>query len=311
VRLARNAQIKYQTHSDSTYSIEENLRLEAEAHDEDYEGRKPFGLDTLTFSIDQVWKIHDRSYKRGTYRRGWRKRRLFELMNLPELDGKQILEVGCGQGHNSVFFAMHGAEVYGFDLSSAGIRMADEIASANGVGDRCHFRVANVSAMPYEDESFDVVVYNAVLHHVFKYPNVKEETFRVLKPGGRLFFAEGVRDNAAYRFVRSVQRAIRPAHYHGDIDLEMKDIRALTEGYASVYWEQFGLVEKFLQGAGKPYNNNLPVRSLLFAGHVVDDALLAVMPGLRNQCLEVVGVAVKTESPAASPQGAGSADLRA
>jgi hypothetical protein len=71
------------------------------------------------------------------------------------------------------------------------------------------------------------------------------------------------------------------------------------------------LVEKFLQGAGKPYNNNLTVRSLLFAGHIVDDALLAVLPGLRRQCLEVVGVAVKNENHAANPQGAGSADLRA
>jgi len=294
--------LKYQTHDDAAHSIEENLRLEAEAHDEDYEGRKPFGLDSLTFSIDEVWKIHDRAYKRGTYRRGWRKHRLFELMNLPTLEGKRILEVGCGQGHNSVFFALYGAEVHGFDLSSAGISMAREIARANKVDDRCHFRVANVSAMPYEAESFDVVVYNAVLHHVFKYPNVKEETFRVLKPGGKLFFAEGVRDNAAHRFIRSIQRTVRPAHYHGDIDLEMEDLRDLTKDYASVNIEQFGLVEKFLQGIGKPYNNNWFIRSLLFAGHKVDDSLLAVIPGLRSQCLEVVGVAVKGERHEVAPR---------
>lgn len=285
--------MRYQNKGDSAYSVEENLRLETQAHDEDYDGRKPFGLDSLTFTTRQVWAINDHAYKRGTYRRGWRKRRLFELMELEAIKGKRVLEIGCGQGHNSVFFAMYGAEVHGFDLSPKGIEMAQRIAQANGVEGLCHLRVANVSAMPYADEWFDIVVCNAVLHHAIKYPNVKEEIRRVLKPHGRLLFAEGVRDNGLYRFVRSLSRAGRPAHYHGDIDLEVADLRNLTAGYSSVRIEQFSLLEKFAQGIGRDYDNNFAVRSLYWCTNVADRALITLLPFLRRQCLEAVGVAIK------------------
>jgi SAM-dependent methyltransferase len=285
--------MRYQEQSDAAYTIEENLRLEADAHDEDYEGRGPFGLPTLTFSKEQVWAINDHAWKPRTYRRGWRKRRLFELMDLPNARGRRMLEVGCGQGHNAVFFAMYGVEMHGFDLSPRGIDMARQIANANGVGEACHFRVANASAMPYPDHHFDAVVCNAVLHHVIKYPHVAEEIFRVLRPGGRLFFAEGVRDNALYRLVRRLRRKLQPVHYHGDIDLEMQDLDQLTRPYATVTMEQFGLLEKFAQGIGRDYDNGAAVRSVYRLASWLDRALLALIPPLRRQCLEVVGVATK------------------
>lgn len=285
--------MRYQTKGDEKYSIDENLRMEAEAHDEDYDGRMPFGLDSMEFTKEQVWAVNDQAYKKGCYRRGQRKRRLFEIMELEEIAGKRVLEVGCGQGHNAVFFAMYGARVSGFDLSPKGIEMAKRIAKANNVGDLCDFQVANVSELPYESGSFDVVVCNAVLHHVVKYPGVREELYRVLRSGGRLFFAEGVRDNVLYRYARTLRRKIKPVHYHGDIDLEMADIHELTKGYSAVEIEQFALFEKFAQGFGRDYDNSLPVRALYAAANVVDRVLLTVIPPLRKQCLEIVGVATK------------------
>ena len=285
--------MRYQDKGDSKYSIKENLRMEAEAHDEDYEGRLPFGLSSMTFTTDDVWAVNDHAFKRGCYKRGWRKRRLFKLMELNDIGGKRVLEVGCGQGHNAVFLAMYGAKVSGFDLSPKGIEMATKIAGANGVGELCEFQVANVSDLPYESESFDVVLCNAVLHHVVKYPNVAEELHRVLKPGGKLFFAEGVRDNGLYRLARSIRRKLNPVHYHGDIDLEMSDLNTLTTNYSSVYTEQFTLFEKFAQGLGRDYNNGILVRSIYAITHLIDTVLLAIFPPLRRQCLEVVGVAEK------------------
>jgi SAM-dependent methyltransferase len=192
-----------------------------------------------------------------------------------------------------VFFAMYGAEVHGFDLSPKGIEMARQIAAANGVAGRCHFRVANVSRMPYADASFDVVVCNAVLHHIVKYPNVRDEIRRVLKHGGRLYFAEGVRDNGLYRLVRRLRRKLRPVHYHGDVDLEISDLEQLTQGYADVRIEQFALLEKFAEGFGRDYANGWGVRCVYLATHLVDKAMLALVPPLRRHCLEVVGVATK------------------
>lgn len=285
--------MRYQHKADSTHSMDEILKIETEAHDEEYMGKMPYGLKTLTFTKEEVWKINDHAYKPGTYVRGWRKRRLFQLMELDNMRGKRILDVGCGQGQHSVFFAMHGAEVYGFDLSSAGIEMAKQTAQANGVAHLCHFRTANVSEMPYDAGFFDAVVYNAVLHHVIKYPNVKEETFRVLRPGGKLFIAEGIRDNSLYRFMRGIKHRLAPAHFHGDVDLEMSDLYELTDNYQSRHFDRFCLLEKFAQGFARPYNNGRLVRAMLKATNATDDVLLKALPSLRTQCLEVVGVAIK------------------
>jgi ubiquinone/menaquinone biosynthesis C-methylase UbiE len=43
--------------------------------------------------------------------------------------------------------------------------------------------LASVSYLPYEDAYFDIVVLNAALHHIIKYPNYSAEIWRVLKQG--------------------------------------------------------------------------------------------------------------------------------
>jgi len=285
--------MRYQRKEHASYSNEKNIRLETEAHDKQYDGRCPFGLNSLSFSPEQVWHIHDYAFKPGTYRRGYRKRRLFEFMDLENIGGNRVLEVGCGIGQHCVFFAMYGAEVYGFDLSSKGIEMALKIATANNVADRCRFSVANVSEMPYEDEQFDVVVCNAVLHHVMKYPNVENEIFRVIKPGGYLYLAEGLRSNALYRFARKVKRIFRNEHYHGDIDLEFEELKQVTRNFSHVHYEFFCLIEKFAQGFGREYGNNAAIRLLYRCANYADRALIKLLPPLQRQCLEVVGVAKK------------------
>jgi hypothetical protein len=59
-------------------SIEELLQHEAEEHDIDYAGKYAFGASTPKFSKEFAWKISDHVYKRGAYRRGYIKRRLFQ-----------------------------------------------------------------------------------------------------------------------------------------------------------------------------------------------------------------------------------------
>ena len=148
---------------------------------------------------------NDYPFKKGTYRRGYRKRRLFQLMELKQIAEKKGLDVGCGIGQHTVFHALYGAEAYGFDISSIGVATGARMARANNVADLCHFTVASVSYLPYEDDYFDIVVLNAALHHIIKYPNYNTEIRRVLKPGGKLFVADGLR-NSIYKAVREFHR---------------------------------------------------------------------------------------------------------
>jgi ubiquinone/menaquinone biosynthesis C-methylase UbiE len=50
-------------------------------------------------------------------------------------------------------------------------------------------RVADAERIPYDDDSFDLVVGHAVLHHIPDVPAAFREVLRVLKPGGRFVFA--------------------------------------------------------------------------------------------------------------------------
>jgi 2-polyprenyl-3-methyl-5-hydroxy-6-metoxy-1,4-benzoquinol methylase len=259
-------------------------RLEAEIHDAEYGEGAEERID-----IDRWWHVHDHCYKRGTYFRGYRKRRLMQMIRLPEIGGKHVLEVGCGRGELSVFMALHGAKVTSVDLSEVGINSAKRLATINGVEDRCRFDVQSASRLSFDDATFDLVVYNAVLHHALKYPNVPEETLRVLKPGGMCAFAEGIRGNPIYRAARSLKRLLSPTEVKGDVDIDVADLRTFSEGFSDLRMEFLCLTLGCKQLIARRYNNDIVRRSLFFCLSYLDRGLLAAFPALRPYCSEVVG----------------------
>jgi SAM-dependent methyltransferase len=91
----------------------------------------------------------------------------------------RILEVGCGQGHLAEVLARKtGADVIATDHSP---RMV-ELAAARGLT----AEVADVQALPYDDESFDCVVAAWMLYHVPDLDLAVSELARVTRPGGLL-----------------------------------------------------------------------------------------------------------------------------
>jgi len=106
--------------------------------------------------------------------------------------GKRVLEFGCGTGMFSKEFAMTGATVFGLDLSPDLISEADKQARVqedHGFRSRLTFSVGDIECLEFPSEHFDAVVGSSVLHHV-DYQRALREAFRVLRPGGRVAFAE-------------------------------------------------------------------------------------------------------------------------
>jgi ubiquinone/menaquinone biosynthesis C-methylase UbiE len=299
--------MEYRSYRSAKYeaeSVEDLLLREAEEHDRDYTICKPFGLPRLNFTPDDVWRINDRSFKKGTYRRGYRKRRLFQLMDLDRIAGKRVLDVGCGMGQHTVFHALFGAESYGFDISPVGVAAGARMAQANNVADLCHFEVASVSDLPYDDNYFDIVVLNAVLHHIIKYPNIDTEIWRILKPGGKLFVADELR-NPVYKALRRCYRAVaRNRPDKGDVDLSMSDLKAFSKEYANVYLERFTLLEGLREGFARHYNNPLPIRALDFLLFALDQALLRLLPVTRNYTSDFIMVMDKPIEASAAARSA-------
>lgn len=103
------------------------------------------------------------------------------------LEGREVLEVGCGTGKNTVFLAEHAKAVTAMDFSEGMIARAHErIATSNVKFIRHDVR----DAWPVPPASVDVVVANLILEHVHDLAPVYFEAARVLRPGGQFFICE-------------------------------------------------------------------------------------------------------------------------
>lgn len=104
---------------------------------------------------------------------------------------KNILDAGCGTGRNIVYFLKNGFQVYGVDQNSAALeeakRLSAQLAPSNSLE---NFKLASVESLPFNQNMFDIVVCNAVLHFAKNrghFEDMLSSLWNVLKPGGYLF----------------------------------------------------------------------------------------------------------------------------
>lgn len=96
------------------------------------------------------------------------------------------LEVGCGTGFFSLNLRLAGIldEAHVTDISPGMVAVAERNAAA--LGFVVSGRAADAETLPYDDDTFNLVVGHAVLHHIPDVELAFREMLRVLKPGGRL-----------------------------------------------------------------------------------------------------------------------------
>jgi 2-polyprenyl-3-methyl-5-hydroxy-6-metoxy-1,4-benzoquinol methylase len=125
-------------------SIEEKVQKHFHADATRFDAIYEEGQNPLTRFIDHVW--------RGVVRR----RFALTLEKLRPLEGKTVLDVGCGSGRYCIAFAQAGARrIVGVDFAPGMIALANDLAHRAGVADRCEYRVgAFPDVVP--DGPFDV-----------------------------------------------------------------------------------------------------------------------------------------------------------
>jgi len=92
--------------------------------------------------------------------------------------GMKFLEAGCGRGEFLKGFAGLGLDAHGLDLSAEAAKYSAPIPVAT-----CDLEA---EAMPFADNTFDVVYSKSLLEHFFRPERYLKEACRVLKPGGKL-----------------------------------------------------------------------------------------------------------------------------
>jgi SAM-dependent methyltransferase len=138
--------------------------------------------------------------------------RLLDQEGLGTLEGRTILDVGCGEGQGLLELLRWGArraDLAGIDLVEARIARATA-----RVGNRSHdgdgapdLRVGDASTLPWPTESFDIVQQNTVLTSITDdgmKSAVAREIMRVLKPGGVLIWYDFLFNNPRNPNVRGI-----------------------------------------------------------------------------------------------------------
>ncbi len=98
-----------------------------------------------------------------------------------------ILELGCGTGKNTAFFARIGQSVTAVDFSEGMIARAKAKIGETNVS----FQTANITCeWPFEDQAFDFIACNLVLEHIADLSFIFSEARRVLQSGGTFFISE-------------------------------------------------------------------------------------------------------------------------
>ncbi len=103
-----------------------------------------------------------------------------------------VLEIGCGFGSATfpLLQLMPQARLVATELSTSMLMVLKEKLKAEGMEHRCALMQLNAEELDFKDESFDLVVGAAILHHLFAPEIVIERCAKLLKPGGIAIFFE-------------------------------------------------------------------------------------------------------------------------
>ena len=190
---------------------------------------------------------------------------------LGDLNGKSVLELGCGRGTYAVLLARCGALVTATDLSPGSIEQTRRRAELNGV--TLKTVVTAAEELPFPDESFDMAFGTSVLHHL-EVDRAGPELTRVIKPNGKAFFREPMGMNPLLRFARNHLPYPYKTPRGADRPLSYTEIEAWGRGFSRYWFREYQLFSMIERGFG--FNHRFP-RLRRF-----DHAALGRFPALRR-----------------------------
>jgi SAM-dependent methyltransferase len=172
------------------------------------------------------------------------------------------LEIGAGTGYFSLNLMRSGVVGHATCTDISPGMLATLEANARRLGLDVETAACDAAELPFEDESFDLVLGHAVLHHLPDLERSFAEFARVLKPGGTLFFAgepsrQGDRiaawpKQAAVRAAPLWRRAVRvrPAFPAEGVRPSADDAEHALESVVDVHAFDPGDLQRLMRGAG-------------------------------------------------------------
>ncbi|MEQ9001660.1 MAG: class I SAM-dependent methyltransferase [Coleofasciculus sp. B1-GNL1-01] len=165
----------------------------------------------------------------------------FILQQLGDIRGKRLLDLGCGAGENSVYFAQKGANCVAADYSAGMVDVALKLAAANGVNIEGH--TANAMALDFADNTFDIVYASNLLHHIPDPKIALQEMHRILKPGGKACFWDPLKHNPVINVYRRMATEVRT---DDEMPLDINFVKVVKSLFSQVSYDTFWLASLWI-----------------------------------------------------------------
>jgi malonyl-CoA O-methyltransferase len=110
------------------------------------------------------------------------------FLQIADVRGRKILDVGCGTGRITMMLLKMGAKVSGIDISKRMLAKARQ--KTTRYKRSCELGVASVYKIPYAKNKFDMVACNLVTSHLKNLGKAVAEMSRVLKTGGTIVISD-------------------------------------------------------------------------------------------------------------------------
>ncbi|MGJ3259976.1 MAG: class I SAM-dependent methyltransferase [Rhodospirillales bacterium] len=157
----------------------------------------------------------------------------FPYWDFDGFSGRDVLDIGCGPGWIAVQYAMGGANVSAVDLTDRAVELTREHCAMKHVtADICQ---GNAEDLPFDDNSFDLVVASGVLHHTPNTLQAFREAFRVTRPGGHgkiTLYRKGIAHNPlVFGLTKKVMRLLDMRHPGADLASLSSDVDDFIRRY--------------------------------------------------------------------------------
>jgi 2-polyprenyl-6-hydroxyphenyl methylase/3-demethylubiquinone-9 3-methyltransferase len=201
-------------------------------------------LEYYDINADQWWQEGETlhlSYYLNKYRFD------FFFQYIPNWQGLKVLDIGCGGGLACEFLAKQKANVSGIDVSFNSIKIAQEHAKLSQLKIDYHYGFAE--ELPFNPNTFDVVLCFDVLEHVNDWQKVILEAYRILKPHG-LFLFDTINQTFKSKFImiwllEDMLRQIPRGFHDWDKFIKPRELinRMKTVGFEEIVLKGFDMID--------------------------------------------------------------------
>jgi SAM-dependent methyltransferase len=198
-----------------------------------------------------------------------------------DVNGRDVLEIGCGRGDETVALAAAGARLLSVDISAVAVERARERLGQAGL--TAELRVMDAFALPSLDRRFDLIVGQFILHRLEPFGAFSAILAARLKPGGRIVFLENNAANPLLLFARNHLAGRFFIPKYGDAlehPFTAAEVASLRRNFAAVVC-QYPMLVCFRKLNSYLFRNKRIFRPITDFTARLDDALWRAVPGMR------------------------------